>query len=444
MKNISNLKNKYYESYCDSKSLLPGLKINWMEQLRDQAIHQFNQDGLPDKNVEEWNIYSFKGLTETFYNPFEKLNYDLDVDLIEKKKDNCLIRVIFYNGKIIKIEHDILPQGIKVNTLNFFLKNDPEFLKEKIKPANEFLEDRLSRITDSRPQSIVALNAAFHKEGAVICIDKNIKVPGYIELLQLGTSNSSSMKHIRSVLYIDEGAECEVLENIKQDENNNLLFTSNVSDIHISKGAVLSFHRFIEGNSNNLHINNVHVNLDKDAKFINSSFINSKGQVRAETRVNLKGENSSSKIDSLMIGTSESLHETLTKVRHIEKNTKSNQIIRTILDDKSKGSFQGKIRVDIGADGTQANMSGKSLLLSDNCRVNSKPELEILADDVSCSHGVTVGNLSEEQLFYLCSRGIPENEARRLLINAFGKIVINSLSPSLSTRAEKLMLENNN
>ena len=176
MKNILNLKNKYYESYCDSKSLLPGLNINWMEQLRDQAIHQFNQDGLPDKNVEEWNICSFKGLTETFYNPFEKLNYDLDVDLIEKKKDNCLIRVIFYNGKIIKIEHDILPQGIKVNTLNFFLKNDPEFLKEKIKPANEFLEDRLSRITDSRPQSIVALNAAFHKEGAVICIDKNIKV----------------------------------------------------------------------------------------------------------------------------------------------------------------------------------------------------------------------------------------------------------------------------
>ena len=186
------------------------------------------------------------------------------------------------------------------------------------------------------------------------------------------------------------------------------------------------------------------MNLDKDAKFINASFINSKGQVRAETRVNLKGENSSSKIDSLMIGSSESLHETLTKVRHIEKNTKRDQIIRTILDDKSKGSFQGKIRVDIGADGTQANMSGKSLLLSDNCRVNSKPELEILADDVSCSHGVTVGNLSEEQLFYLCSRGIPENEARRLLINSFGKIIINSLSPSLSIRAEKLMLEYKN
>ena len=86
MKNILNLKNKYYESYCDSKSLLPGLKINWMEQLRDQAMHQFNQDGLPDKNVEEWNIFSFKGLTETFYNPFEKTNYDLDIDLIEKKR----------------------------------------------------------------------------------------------------------------------------------------------------------------------------------------------------------------------------------------------------------------------------------------------------------------------------------------------------------------------
>lgn len=444
MKNILALKNKYYESYIDSKSLLPGLDISWMKKLRDEAINQFQKDGLPDKNVEEWNVYPYRGLTETFYNPFENCNYDLDLDSIERKNDNCVIRVIFYNGKIINIEHDNLPEGIKVNTLNYFLKNNPEFLNGKIKLANEFAEDRLSNITDSRPQSIVALNAAFHKEGAVIHVNKNTKVPGYIELLQLVTPSNNSMSNIRSVIYLEEGAECEILENTRQDKNNNSLFSSNVSDIHIEKGGILSFHRFIEGNTNNLHINNIHVNIEEDAKFKSASIINSIGQVRSEARVNLKGENSSSKIDSLMIGSSESVHETLTKVRHINKNTQSDQIIRTILDDKSKGSFQGKIRVDIGADGTQANMSGKSLLLSDKCRVNSKPELEILADDVKCSHGVTVGNLSKEQLFYLCSRGIPENEARKLLINSFGKVIIDNLSSYFLSRAEKLMLEYNN
>ena len=145
-----------------------------------------------------------------------------------------------------------------------------------------------------------------------------------------------------------------------------------------------------------------------------------------------------------MMGKNKSLHETLTKVKHATKNTKSVQVIRTILDENSRGSFQGKIRVEEGADGTLAEMSGKSLLLSDQARVNAKPELEILADDVKCSHGVTVGTLSKEQLFYLQSRGIPEHEARKLLINSFSNTIISNFSNILIKRAENFILENYN
>lgn len=444
MTNSSNIKNRYYQSYNDNQSLLPGLDLSWIKRLRDDAITQFNQDGFPDKNVEEWNVHPCKGLSDTFYDPRQENNYEIDVKSIEKKDSNCLIRVIFFNGKVINIEHDTLPEGIKVNTLSFYLKNNPEFLKGKIKSANEYSEVRLSNIIDSRPQSIVALNTAFHEDGAIIHIDKNIEVPGFIELLHIGECEENTMKHIRSVIFLDKASKCEVLENIKQHKNNNLVFTSNVTDVHVSEGASLSFVRFIEGNSKNLHINNVHVQLDKDSKFISTSLINSKGQARAETRVNLLGENSSSKINILMMGTNHSLQESLTKVKHSTKNTKSDQIIRIILDENSRGSFQGKIRVDVGADGTLANMSGKSLLLSNNARVNSKPELEILADDVRCSHGVTVGSLNAEQLFYLRSRGIPENEARKLLINSFGNVIINNISTNLAKRAKNLMLEDSN
>jgi Fe-S cluster assembly protein SufD len=184
----------------------------------------------------------------------------------------------------------------------------------------------------------------------------------------------------------------------------------------------------------------VHAQLDKNSKFISNSLINSEGQARNEVRVNLLGQGSSSNINVLMMGAKKSMHETLTKVKHATKNTKSEQIIRTILDERSRGSFQGKIRVDEGADGTLAEMSGKSLLLSNDARINSKPELEILADDVKCSHGVTVGTLSKEQLFYLQSRGIPENEARKLLINSFSNTIINNISNILIKRAKNFIL----
>ena len=161
--------------------------------------------------------------------------------------------------------------------------------------------------------------------------------------------------------------------------------------------------------------------------------------MRSENRINLIGENASTKIDMLLLGSKDSLLEGLTKVKHSKKNTFSDQKARIILNEKSKASFQGKVRVDKGSDGTLANMSSKSLLLSNKARVNSKPELEILADDVRCSHGVTIGNLSLEQMFYLRSRGIPEVEARKLLVSSFGNIIIDDLNKNFIDRAQKIM-----
>ena len=444
MKNISDIKNRYYKSYNDILPNLPGLGLDWMKRLRDDAIKQFHQDGFPDKSVEEWNVNSFKGLTDTFYMTQQEDSYEVDYSSIEKKDAECLVRVIFHNGKIISIDHDELPKGVQVNSLKFFIKNNSDFLKEKIKPANEYSEARLSNIIDSRPQSIVALNAAFHEDGAIIHIDKNIEVPGYIELMHIGDYSENSMKHIRSVIFLDKGSKCEVIENIQAHKNNNTVFTSDVTDIHLSEGSSLSYNRFIRGNSKNIHVNNVHAQLDKGSEFICNSLINCDGQARNEVRINLLGEHAISNVNVLMMGKNKSLHETLTKVKHATKNTKSVQVIRTILDQNSRGSFQGKIRVEEGADGTLAEMSGKSLLLSDQARVNAKPELEILADDVKCSHGVTVGTLSKEQLFYLQSRGIPEHEARKLLINSFSNTIISNISNILIKRAENFILENYN
>lgn len=437
---MKNLQHKYYEYYNSNKGFFPGIDINWLNDLREKAIDQFQKDGFPDKSVEEWNNFPYKDLTNNYFEPLSDNQAEIDLNLIEEKDPNCTIRLIFFNGQIVNIEYNQLPKGVEVNSLTYFLKNNPNFLKDKISSANKYAEERLSNIIDSRPQSIVAVNTAFHKEGAVIHIKKNVKMPGYIELMHIGEYNKNTMQHMRSVVYLEEGADCEILENIVHDNVSDLVFTSNVTDVHVSDDASLSLHRFIRGSTNQIHINNIHGSLHENSNFLSTSIINSLGQVRAENRVNLLGENSSSTIDILILGSQNAVIEGLTRVEHSKKNTKSDQKARIVLGENSKASFQGKIRVNQNSDGTLANMSSKSLLLSDKARVNSKPELEILADDVRCSHGVTVGNLSEEQLFYLRSRGISEVEAKKILVNSFGNIILDKLSDNLIERAKKIML----
>ena len=253
---MKSLQHKYYESYNKNRPAFPGLDVSWLKKLREEAIDQFKKDGFPDKSVEEWNNHSYKNLTDNYFNPFLDDKVKINNNSIEKRDSNCSIRVIFFNGKIVNIEYDSLPEGVEVNSLTYFIKNNPNFLKDKISSANEYSEERLSKIVDSRPQSIVAVNTAFHQEGAVIHIKKDIKVPGYIELLYIGEYSKNTMQHMRSVVFLEEGSECEVLENIINDTENNLVFTSNVTDINVSKGASLSFNCFIKGSTNNIHVNN--------------------------------------------------------------------------------------------------------------------------------------------------------------------------------------------
>lgn len=438
--NSQVLKEKYVELYEEHKNTLPGKNIPWLENLREEAIDQFKQSGLPDTSVEEWNVYPYKNLTNNYFSITGKENIDLSE--LEIKDEDCIARLILHNGSVVKIEADKLPERVLINSLSYFIENHPEIIEGNINPVNKHFETRLSNIIDPKSQGIVSLNTAFHKDGAVIYIEKNIEVSGYIEIINLSNNKTNLMNHIRSLIILEAGAKCKVIEkNIGLYSEDNLLFSSSVTDINLSKDSSLSFMRLIAGNLNNTNVNCTHADIEENAIFNSTSFVCSKGDARDEIRVNLNGTNSLVNLNGLLLGLEKSKNELLTKVRHIAKSTNSNQNVRAILNDKARGSFQGKIRVEKKADDTVANMSGKSLLLNQSARVNSKPELEILADDVSCSHGVTVGSLDPEQLFYLSSRGISNNEAKKMLIAAFSEIVFENLDVSFKKNAQKFMVD---
>ena len=444
MKNIQNIQDKYIELFNKNKSVFPGKNIQWLNKIREEAIDQFSLYGFPDTSVEEWNVYPYMNLTNNFFPYKIKKSYNSDFLNIEKKDPNCLVRFIFNNGCMVKLEHEKLPKGIIVNSLKYFIDKSPEIIRGRINSDKKYFEKRLSNVLDARTQSVIALNTAFHEDGAVIIIEKDIEVPGYIEILNLDKHEKSYMSHVRSLICLDEGAKCNVIEKtVYSKSNNNLSFSSEVVDIKLLKNASLSMMRLIDGNLDNTNINSIHAEINENAVFDNSSFIFSKGEAREEIRVNLNGKNSMAKINGLILGLDSSKNELLTKVRHIDKESKSSQNVRIVLSDKARASFQGKIRVETNADKTIANMSGKSLLLNEVARVNLKPELEILADDVKCSHGVTVGNINKEQLFYLCSRGIPLKEAKNLLIGAFSNAIIENLPLIFKEKAKELVQKYN-
>jgi len=442
MSNILDIKDKYIELYNKNKSLLPGTNLEWLNKIREDDISQFKLYGIPNTNIEEWRSYSYKYLTKNYYSSLLKKDDLNGLSNIKERDLNCSLRIIFSNGKMIRVDSDEIPTGIKINSLKYFIKNNPGLIKNDIKSVNNYLDPRLSQTLDIRSQSLVSLNSALYEDGAVIFVDKNIEVPGYIEIIYLDSMENNSMYHMRSLVNLAEGAKCKIIERtINSNNTNKIFFSSKVTNVHLSKSSSLSFVRLIEGNLDNTHINNLYVEVEEDVTLNNSSFVISKGEAREEIRVRMKGKNSNVNIDGLILGNNKSKNELLTKVSHLNKNSQSNQNIRIVLDEESQGAFQGKIRVDQEANNTIASMSGKSLLLDKLSHVYTKPELEILADDVSCSHGLTVGNIDKEQLFYLCSRGISKKEAEKILIEAFSKIILENLSNLFKEKVEKVITE---
>mgnify|MGYP000058860145 FL=1 len=438
MINSAKIMDMYSSSFSDLRNNFIGQDITWAKKLREKAFEQFCKDGIPNQNVEEWNVFPYRDLRDNFFSASSNPVDQQSINKLNSKDINCSIRMIFFNGKMVKLDIDKPIEGLQINSLKYFMDNSPDLLEGKIPDASFYSERRLSNVVDSRPQGMVALNAAFYQDGVVILIDKNTVVPGHIEIVHIGDAKTISMSPVRSVIFLSENSKCEVIERIFPTcKNTHLHLSNHVTDIQLSSQSSLTYLRLVDGNTSDIHINNIHASLKNDAKLYCPSLILSCRQSRIECRVNLIGENSQAQIDGLTIGHNKSTSESLTRVMHGNINSSSNQTFRTILNDESRASFLGKIRVEAGADGTNADMSSKSLLLSENARANAKPELEILADDVKCSHGVTIGNFDPEQMFYLCSRGISQPEAKKLLINAFSKVVIENLPISLSKISEE-------
>jgi len=402
-----------------------------IHDVRTEAMKAFELRGFPSKREEAWKYTSLNSILKHDYSVFPKQENVLEYREVKKYfiHDIDSYKIIFIDGKYSSHLSQTTHEGIDVCLMSSALS------KPKYRPI---IENYFNKAVDEG--SLSALNTAFSQEGAYIHIPKNKAVEKPIQILHFATGNESAlMLQPRNLIVVEENSQIQIIER-HQSLTDHPVLTNSVTEIFADKRAMVDYYKI--------------QNDKQTASLIDNTFIKQKGHSNASvhtfsfggklTRNNLNFFQEGERIDSILngvtiIGDKQHVdHNTL--VHHIEPNCESHQDYKGIFHDRSTGVFNGKVIVNKEAQKTNAFQSNNNILLSDKASINTKPQLEIFADDVKCSHGCTIGQLDESAMFYMQSRGIPEKEAKALLMFAFSNNVLDSVKiPEIKQRITKII-----
>jgi Fe-S cluster assembly protein SufD len=307
-----------------------------------------------------------------------------------------------------------MPKGVRVGSLAEYLHDDPALVLK-----------HLSRQARPEEGAFTALNTAFVQDGAFLYIPDGVELDGPIHLLFLATDRAEPfIQTPRNLVVAGEGCRLSIVESYHS-LSGGKYFTNVVSEIMAGARTVIEHDKLQSESGNAFHIGTTYVSLGGQSNFVSNTISLGGSLVRNNVTVVLDDGGSECTLNGLSVSTGSQLIDNHTTIDHAKPNCISHQLYKAIVDGKSHGVFNGKILVRKDAQKTDAKQTNKTLLLSDEATIDTKPQLEIFADDVKCTHGATVGQLDEEQVFYLRSRGIPLEAARDILTFAFASDVVN-------------------
>ncbi|HLK15790.1 MAG TPA: Fe-S cluster assembly protein SufD [Fimbriimonadaceae bacterium] len=411
--------------YESIKGLLDGLGPSSLATTREAARARFDAVGLPNAKDEEFKYISFKDLAEgRFGLPYGAI---LDRHQVAEHPIGKLdaITVAFINGQYAPelCSDHILPDGAFVGSLeDGFLSHGDAILANLGKLAT--LEGRLGSTNDER---FVDLNTAFLGEGAFVYVPRGEALERPIHILWLGEANHGPFAvHPRSLVVLEAGATAKVIESFIGRKG--AYFTNSVAELKLGAGANLEHVKFQDETSESTHVANIAYDQEADS-VLTSVNVNLGGKlVRNDVNVWLNGEHTETWLNGVNLAQGEQTIDNHTRIDHAKPNCNSFEVYKSILGGHASGVFNGKIFVYEDAQKTDAKQTNQAVLLSPTATFNTKPQLEIFADDVKCTHGATVGRLQDDALFYLRSRGIPSKDAQALLVYAFAAEVLEKLS----------------
>ncbi len=401
---------------------------------RSNAMKNFETKGFPTKKDEAWKYTSLKGLQKIDFSIFPKQETTLEYKDVKKYflHEIDTYKIVFVDGVYSSYLSETTHDGVDVCLMS------SAFSKPMFKQVIEVYFNKAA----SKDESLTSLNTAFSKEGAYIYIPKNKMPKKPIQILHLATGNEAAlMLQPRNLIVAEDNAEVQIIER-HQSLTGNEVFTNSVTEIFAGKDAIVDYYKVQNDAPTASLVDNTYIS-QKDSSVVRVHTFSLGGKL---IRNNLNFYQNGERIDSTLkgvtiLGDKQHVdHHTL--VHHAQPNCESHQDYKGIFGDSSTGVFNGKIIVDKIAQKTDAFQQNNNILLSDRSTINSKPQLEIFADDVKCSHGCTIGQLDEEAMFYLRSRGIPKKEAKALLMYAFANNVLESVRiPELKVRINKIIAD---
>lgn len=403
-----------------------------MHDLRAKAIKVFEEKGFPSKKEEAWKYTSLNKLLKEDYSFSPKNDQSIDFKDVKKYFLHNIdtYKVVFIDGVFSSYLSETTHDGIDVCLMSSALS------KEKYSPVMEAYFNK----NIPADNSLSHLNTAFAKEGAYIYIPKHKEADKPIEIINFATGQeNASMIQPRNLIVVDENAHVQIIER-HQSLSENVTFTNSVTEIFVEKRAMVDYYKIQNDHLNASLIDNTFISQQRDSICSVHTFSFGGNITRNNLQFKQLGQGCDSILNGITIieGKQHVDHNTL--VHHVAENCESHQDYKGIFDGSSTGVFNGKIYVEKEAQKLDAFQQNNNILVSDKATINAKPQLEIFADDVKCSHGCTIGQLDEDALFYMRSRGIGEKEARALLMYAFANNVLNSVKiPELKGRITKLI-----
>ncbi len=405
-----------FQNNCDK---LPDFGSETTKEARKKAISLFLEKEIPDKRTQGWqkSVINQKTLSEYSLKLSPDEYRPLDEYFRCRIHDLKPIALPIRNGWYISDNEEITSdsQGLIAGSLRIAAAKFPNLVMPVI-----------NHLDLEKENGLVALNEAFFNDGVFVYVPDNVKVEKPIQIISLVNTKEPLLLNNKYVIVLGKNAELSVIQCDDSIERENA-FTNNVTEIHMGEGSRLNFYKTENKDADSVLVNNVFVHQSKDSVFNSTAITFNAGCTCNLFNVNLNQPGAEANLHGLYLVDKQQACDNHIFINHASPDCKSYQIYKGIMDDEATANFHGHILVAPDSQRTSAFQTNRNLLLTDKAHVTTKPFLEIYADDVQCSHGATVGQLDEEALYYLRTRGIGEATANRLLMFAFANDIVQNV-----------------
>jgi len=408
----STIKDKFILEFENSKLFLFG-----DTQLRNKAIESFYKQGIPTRRQEEYKYIRMGLMLKGEFDFSANKNCsDAQIESLKFLKEAYV--VIIENGVFIEGSSNLqnLPKGLTICSLV-----DAE------KSNSPIFEKHYAQYADVKADPFIALNTAMTKDGVFIHVAKNAIIEKPIHIIHISTASKNAIIQPRNLIVVDENSQVKIIESFETLASTAKTVSNALTEIVIDKHAIVDHYKIQDEKELGYLVNTTHVIQQKQSVFSTYTFTLSGSLIRNNLTLVLDDEHIESHLNGLYLTTGNQVVDNHTVVDHRKPNCNSNELYKGIIEGKSTATFNGKVFVRKDAQKTNAFQSNKNILLSQEGTINTKPQLEIYADDVKCSHGSTTGKLDQEKIFYLRARGIGLINAKKLLMHAFASEVVNTI-----------------